>query len=83
MKITIPPAALEAGKRCVCLNGCGPDVQCDYCTKTARAAFNAMVEAWPGRDAGIREQLEIRNGVLVLEDQGYIILPIPQEASNG
>ena len=46
--IHIPAAALEAGKRLLCLYGCGHDEKCPACNGAARAVFNAMVKAWPG-----------------------------------
>lgn len=52
MTITIPPAALEAGARAIdaCVSEPG---QCSY-HDMARAAFIAMIGAWPGmtRDYG-------------------------------
>ena len=82
--ITIPPAALEAGARAICEaeNGpceCLPDeCGCTYWTAHARAAFVAMVGAWPGMD--------YQQGALVTadyRDPGKIILPLPtQENEN-
>lgn len=44
MKITIPPAALEAGARAISETDTGTNPYEDL----ARAAFTAMVEEWPG-----------------------------------
>ena len=56
--IHIPPAALEAGARAMCHNAYKhlPEMRdqdtytpdADYWLDQARAAFVAMVEAWPG-----------------------------------
>ena len=72
MSITIPPAALEAGARCLC-----PDSQpCDKCRSIIRDAFLAMLKAWEGaktiRDDGRRQTYAIP----------ALILPLPQEASD-
>ena len=54
MSITIPPAALEAGARAICETHCGPcrcypdECGCVYFKAHARAAFLAMMGAWPG-----------------------------------
>ena len=51
--ITIPPAALEAGARAICETENGPceclpdECGCTYWQAHARAAFLAMIEAWP------------------------------------
>jgi len=44
MKITIPPAALEAGARAILREW----TDLNSAEDAARAAFTAMVEAWPG-----------------------------------
>jgi hypothetical protein len=48
--ITIPPAALEAGARVIC-NAENP-VTMGEARALARAAFLAMIEAWPGMNTG-------------------------------
>lgn len=53
MNITIPPAALEAGARALARYNCeqwdnDPDRWRAYFTDEARAAFLAMIDAWPG-----------------------------------
>ena len=69
--ITIPPAALEAGKL-VLLRGIYGDDQMP-CAELASAAFRAMLEAWEGaktvRDDGRRQTYAIP----------ALILPLPQE----
>jgi hypothetical protein len=74
--ITIPPAALEAGARALARYNCeqwdnDPDRWRAYFTDEARAAFLAMLAAWP----------EMRISWLALND-GAIVLPLPQEASD-
>ena len=75
--ITIPPAALEAGARALCLH---PDLIVDNHTPICpgpawrlyvddvRAAFLAMIEAWP----------EMRISWLASND-GAIVLPLPPQ----
>jgi hypothetical protein len=79
--ITIPPAALEAGARALARYNCeqwdnDPDRWRAYFTDEARAAFLAMIEAWPNRvtvkDDGRRQTYIIP----------AIILPLPTEASD-
>ena len=82
-EIRIPDAALEAGARTLCneqrlfWHGLTTDAQ-DIIRGEARAAFLAMLEAWPGMD--------YQQGALVTanyRDPGKIILPLPpQEASD-
>lgn len=54
MKIIIPPAALEAGANVVALELYGHPISVvhgnykDQCRLISRAAFEAMVGAWPG-----------------------------------
>ena len=73
--ITIPPAALEAGARTLCneqrlfWHGLTTQAQ-DIIRGEARAAFRAMLEAWP----------EMRISWLSSND-GAIVLPLP-EASD-
>ena len=76
-KITIPPAALEAGARTLCheqrlfWHGLRSEAQ-DIIRREARVAFIAMLEAWPG----------MRISWLALND-GAIVLPLPpQEARD-
>ena len=52
--ITIPPAALEAGAKALCAKAgyawtVTPDVHAHW-REQARAAFLAMIEAWPGME---------------------------------
>ena len=89
MKITIPPAALEAGARAIYFAftevniGDGEDrwerllprYRAEY-REQARAAFVAMVEAWPGVCSlghGVHSELWL---------DGVLILPLPTEASD-
>jgi len=46
--ITIPPAALEAGARAIAVDGGIADPEWRFYKEAARAAFLAMLEAWPG-----------------------------------
>ena len=74
--VTIPAAALEAGARALARYNCeqwdnDPDRWRTYFTDEARAAFLAMIEAWPG----------MRISWLASND-GAIVLPLPQEASD-
>lgn len=78
--IHIPPAALEAGARAIAESlrtaRLTTEVQDGY-KPEARAAFRAMIEAWPGMD--------YRPGAKVTKSwttPGKIILPLPQEASD-
>ena len=76
--MNIPPAALEAGARAVLraiVYDIEPDVRANNLTDEeqaiiARAAFLAMLEAWPG----------MIHGKYFAEPS--IILPLPQEASD-
>tara|TARA_R110000868_G_scaffold404384_1_gene682488 strand:- start:2377 stop:2628 length:252 start_codon:yes stop_codon:yes gene_type:complete len=73
-EITIPPAALEAGVRTLCheqrlfWHGLTTAAQ-DIIRAEARAAFLAILEAWP----------EMRISWLASND-GAIVLPLPTEA---
>lgn len=75
--ITIPPAALEAGVRTLCneqrlfWHGLTTEAQ-DIIRGEARAAFLAILEAWEG----------MRISWLASND-GAIVLPLPQENSDG
>ena len=78
--ITIPPAALEAGAKALCAKAgyawtVTPDVHAHW-REQARAAFLAMLTAWPNRvtvkDDGRRQTYIIP----------AIILPLPTEASD-
>ena len=75
-KITIPPAALEAGARSLCneqrlfWHGLRSEAQ-DIIREETRAAFLAMIEAWPG----------MRISWLSSND-GAIVLPLTTEAST-
>lgn len=67
MKITIPPAALEAGARAI-----GEETYIsnkETQKAAARAAFEAMVEAWP----------DMAHRVM---PYAALILPLPTEASD-
>lgn len=72
--ITIPPAALEAGARAIAESlrtaRLTTEAQDGY-KPEARAAFRAMLEAWPG----------MRISWLALND-GAIVLPLPAEAND-
>ena len=80
-KITIPPAALEAGARTLCneqrifWRGLTTDAQ-DIIRGEARAVFIAMIEAWPGMS-----QLA-ENDSASIREMAALILPLPQEASD-
>ena len=73
--ITIPAAALEAGARAIAESlrtaRLTTEAQDGY-KPEARAAFRAMLEAWP----------EMRISWLSSND-GAIVLPLPTEASDG
>lgn len=75
-EIRIPAAALEAGARTLCneqrlfWHGLTTDAQ-DIIRGEARAAFLAMLRAWPG----------MRISWLASND-GAIVLPLLQEASD-
>lgn len=72
MNINIPPAALEAGATVLTEYGITAATDEDL----ARAAFNAMVEAWPGMaQLGPHPSGHGRS-------QPALILPLPQEASD-
>ena len=70
--MNIPAAALEAGARALARYNCeqwdnDPDRWRTYFTDEARAAFLAMIEAWPGMQ----------------HDNYVIVLPLPAEAGDG
>lgn len=71
MTITIPPAALEAGARAIDARVSEPG-QCSY-HDMARAAFLAMLEAWPGMS-----QLQ-ENDSASIREMAALILPLTQE----
>ena len=81
MSITIPPAALEAGARAICETHCGPcrcypdECGCVYFKAHARAAFLAMMGAWPGMETGLFAKGE-RDNVLAL------ILPLTEKTDD-
>lgn len=71
MNITIPPAALEAGARALARYNCeqwdnDPDRWRAYFADEARAAFLAIVEAWPGMQ----------------HDNYVIVLPLTEKPSD-
>lgn len=76
--ILIPPAALEAAARTLCnqqrlfWHGLRSEAQ-DIIRGEARAAFLAMIEAWPGMDV---ERFMPDSGPYTIH------LPLPQEASD-
>ena len=76
MNIIIPPAAIEAVNRVLNRYLVGGYTQSDVDT-VARAACRAMIEAWEGaktiRDDGRRQTYAIP----------ALILPLPQEKTNG
>ena len=70
MSITIPPAALERGTEVVrAWRRAGVKSE-----NIARAAFLAMIEAWPG----VRHYPDME----VFASKARIILPLPAEASD-
>ena len=71
--IIIPPAALEAGARAIASDDGWPLGWEDY-VDTARAAFLAMLDAWPG----MRHYPDME----VFASKARIILPLPQETSD-
>ena len=78
MIINIPPAALEAGARALARYNCeqwdnDPDRWRAYFADEARAAFLAIVEAWPG--------MYIGTDYLTADTQIKLPLP-PQENSD-
>lgn len=73
--ISIPPAALDAGKRELYPHLLTESD--DMVREIARAAFVAMVEAWPGMD--------YQQGALVTakyRDPGKIILPLTEKQDD-
>ena len=84
--ITIPPAALEAGARALAREAYKhlPEMReqdtytpdADYWLGQARAAFLAVLEAWPGMS-----QLQ-ENDSASIREMAALILPLPQEASD-
>ena len=80
-KITIPPAALEAGARTLCSeqrifwHGLTAQAQ-DIIRAEARVAFLAMLENWEGMS-----QLE-ENDSASIREMAALILPLPTEASD-
>ena len=83
MKIHIPPQALEAGARALHAKGDWShipweeleDCDRDYYKAEARAAFEAMVEAWPG-------MAHYRGGwepVIHNNRKPHLILPLPPQ----
>lgn len=73
MSITIPPAALEAAARQICGYERDQDVDWREYIGHARAAFLAMLAAWPGMDV---ERFMPDSGPYTIH------LPIPKEASD-
>lgn len=80
--MNIPPEALEAGARAraicemeygACDGGDTNPCSCTYWAAHARAAFLAMVKAWPGMT---------RECVVMADRMPCIILPLPQENSD-
>ena len=70
--MNIPSAALEAGARAIAVDGGIADPEWRFYKETARAAFRAMLDAWPG----MRERpfWDFMTGARHIE----IILPIPK-----
>ena len=73
-EITIPPAALEAGARAI--EKSLKTAREDGYKPEARAAFLAMLEAWPGMS-----QLE-ENDSASIREMAALILPLPAETSD-
>lgn len=73
MNIHILPAALEAGAKELAMN-CRCELACDWRDHMddARAAFLAMIEAWPG----------MVNGSTRWPHRREIILPLQQETRD-
>ena len=76
-EITIPPAALEAGARALARYNCehwdnDPDRWGAYFTDEARAAFLAIVEAWPG-------MYPVSYGG---DEPPFLVLPLPTENTD-
>ena len=76
-KITILPAALEAGAISL-RGGWGEADEAEKAAyrEAARAAFLAMIEAWPGM-SHLAE-----NDSASIREMAALILPLPQEASD-
>lgn len=77
---SIPPEALEAGAKALCNEQrlFWPDLtkdEHDIIRGEARAAFLAIVEAWPGMHLGAPWVIGVPNAT-------SIILPLPTEASD-
>ena len=82
-KITIPPAALEAGARAFIGYGVDAavwdhlgDAYKIQLQKEMSAAFIAMIEAWEG----VSQLAE--NDSASIREMAALILPLPQEASD-
>ena len=71
--ITIPTAALKAGARALA-RGIEIEDYWPYYKDDARAAFLAMLEAWPG----VRHYPDME----VFASKARIILPLPHENSD-
>ena len=74
-KITIPPAALEAGAEAFL--ECDRSPACSF-EDALRAAFLAMIEAWPGMEYVFRQPTRYS----VCYSKPAIILPLPQQDSD-
>ena len=77
--MNIPAAALEAGARALARYNCeqwdnDPDRWRAYFTDEARAAFLAMINAWPGMHF-----TEFDDGQNAVQLRREITLPLPQE----
>lgn len=68
--ITIPPAALEAGR-----TAAEKVYGTQFFNVEIEAAFLAIVEAWPG--------MEFAEGVYCGQPYNDLILPLTEEASDG
>ena len=70
-KITIPPAALEAGAEAFL--ECDRSPACSF-EDALRAAFLAMIKAWPG--------MSKVGEVYGLQQEWWLELPLPQQDSD-
>lgn len=72
--MNIPPVVLEAGARAIAVDGGIADPEWRFYKEAARAAFLAMIKAWPGMDV---ERFMPDSGPYTIH------LPLPQEAGDG
>jgi hypothetical protein len=77
--MNIPAAALEAGARAIAVDGGIADPEWRFYKEAARAAFRAMIEAWPGALEQQFYELTADGRRLTFP---VIVLPLPTETSD-